>query len=895
MVISKGAVGTNRTSPARVAAGTRILGCLLAVLLLVACGGGGGGGSGGGGEAASATSASASFSVSGTVVASQSSAADRDTNNFTAPSDDNNTAATAQEITNPASLTGYVNLPNMGPPGRSFGAGDPQDLYRVSLGANQMVSLFIAGDGVTDDLDLALYDATGTTIVAFSASATPFESLVVPAADEYLIAVTALAGASNYTLVLSQATSSSVAAPSPLYVPGEVIVRMRREPGIALRSDDVQDDMQAASLDVAAGEPRREMLVRAGDVRARTQSFRALGMGHLIPCDLDSREVETEVQAAWDTERLAKILARRPDVMATDLNYIRAPSLTPNDPLFDRQWHYPQIAVPQAWDEIPPASGVIVAVLDTGIVSNHPDLMNMIAPGYDFISSAATALDGNGIDPDPEDPGDLGPGGSSFHGTHVAGTIAAQTGNNEGVAGVAWNASVMPIRVLGFGGGTDYDLIQGIRYAAGLPNDSGTVPPTPADVINMSLGGPGFSQGLQDAVTAARAAGVIVIAAAGNSSTNTPFYPAAMAGVVSVSAVTLANSVAPYSNYGGTIDVSAPGGDFATDLNGDGAPDGVLSSLASDAGGPIVAGYGFLQGTSMAAPHVAGVAALMRSVNPMVSPDDFDTLLTSGGITRDFGVPGRDDFFGHGVIDAYQAVVAAANLDPGAPPPVAQPSLVASPGALNFGVATTTTNLAVSNGGGGSLQIASTATMTDDGGNWLAVTPQSVDATGLGTYTVTVDRNLAAGDGIYTGTITIASVAANTVEIPVIMQVGSTLSSAGDAGFHYVLLIEVATRRVVAVQSMSANAGAYPFTFTGVAPGSYQIVAGTDADNDSFICDPGEACGAYPTQGLASDIVVGSSDISGLNFVTGALSGVSSAATPGAGGGDPSDGVRLPD
>jgi serine protease len=884
----------------RLARVAQTLGCAFAVLLLLACGGGGGGGSGGGGEAASATPAQAtSFSVSGTVVASQSSAADGDTNNFIAPSDDNNTAATAQSIANPVSLTGYVNVANQGPPGRSFGAGDPQDLYRVSLAANQNVSLFIAGDGVTDDLDLALYDATGNTIIAFSATATQFESLTAPATNEYLIAVTALSGASNYTLVLSQATSTSQAAAKPEYVLGEVVVTMRDEPGISLRDDDVERDMQAASLDIAAGEPHREMLVRAGDVRARAASFSALGMGHLIPCDLDSRDNPTNTQAAWDTERLVKVLARRPDVMATDLNYVREPSLTPNDPLFDRQWHYAQIAVPQAWDEIQPASGVVVAVLDTGIVSNHPDLMNMIAPGYDFISNAGTALDGNGIDPDPEDPGDQSPGGSSFHGTHVAGTIAAQTDNNEGVAGVAWNASVMPIRVLGFSGGTDYDLIQGIRYAAGLPNDSGSVPANPADVINMSLGGPGYSQGLQDAITEARAAGVIIVAAAGNSATNQPFYPAAMNGVVSVSAVTIANSVAPYSNYGGTIDVAAPGGDFAADLNGDSAPDGVLSSLATDASGPIVGGYGFLQGTSMAAPHVAGVAALMRSVNPMVTPSDFDTLLAGGTITRDLGVPGRDNFFGNGLIDAYQAVVAAADLDPNAPPPVPQPTLVVSPGALNFGVATNSTNIAVTNGGGGNLQVASTAVVTDDGNAWLAIMPQSVDAAGLGSYIVSVDRNLVPADGIYTGTVTIASAAANMVEVPVIVQVGSTLSSAGDAGFHYVLLIDVATRRVVARESMSANAGSYPFSFAGIAPGSYRIVAGTDADNDSFICDPGEACGAYPTQGLASDVVVGNSDVSGLNFVTGAMAGVSGAAagaTNGNGnsGGDPSQGVRLP-
>ncbi len=435
----------------------------------------------------------------------------------------------------------------------------------------------------------------------------------------------------------------------------------------------------------------------------------------------------------------------------------------------------------------------------------------------------------------------------------------------------------MPIRVLGFGGGTDYDLIQGIRYAAALPNDSGTLPAQAADVINMSLGGPGFSQCLQTAVTDARNAGVIVVAAAGNSATNTPFYPAALSGVTSVSAVTLTTALAPYSNFGATVDVAAPGGDFRTDLNGDGAPDGVLSSLASDASGAVELGYGYLQGTSMAAPHISGVAALMRSVNPALTPMDFDALLASGSITDDVGAAGRDDFFGHGLIDAYRAVVESANLDPDAPPPMANPALVVSPSALNFGVGSNLTSLNVSNGGGGNLVVTSVTGSTDDGGPWLSVVAGNIDADGQGSYQVSVDRNQIPADGIYTGTVTVSTAGSGDDQVPIIVQVGSALSSSGDAGFHYVLLVDAATRRVVASQSMAAQAGSYPFSFADISAGSYQLYAGTDSDNDGFICDPGESCGAYPIQGLATDFTV-DSDRSGLNFVTGSMSGISSSA-----------------
>lgn len=162
----------------------------------------------------------------------------------------------------------------------------------------------------------------------------------------------------------------------------------------------------------------------------------------------------------------------------------------------------------------------------------------------------------------------------------------------------------MPVRVLGIGGGTSYDVLQGVRYAAGLSNDSGTVPSTAAHIINLSLGGAGFSSVAQDTYTEARNAGVIIIASAGNSDTSTPNYPAAYAGVVSVSAVDKSKEKAWYSNFGATIDVAAPGGDTSTVK-----ADGVYSTLADDTTGTRQADYVYYQGTSMAAPHMAGVVA----------------------------------------------------------------------------------------------------------------------------------------------------------------------------------------------------------------------------------------------------------------------------------------------
>jgi serine protease len=511
----------------------------------------------------------------------------------------------------------------------------------------------------------------------------------------------------------------------------------------------------------------------------------------------------------------------------------------PNDSHYSLQWHYPLINLPQAWDITTGNSNVIVAVIDTGVLLNHPDLQGQLTPGYDFISDTfglTNANDGDGIDPNPDDPGDNPNGGSSFHGTHVAGTIAARTNNSSGVAGIAWNAKIMPLRALGVEGGWSFDIREALEYAAGLANDSGTLPSQTADVINMSLAGPDWSQSEQELFDELHNThNIIVVAAAGNDAVSTPFYPASYNNVVSVSAVDASVSLAYYSNFGSSIDVAAPGGGDTPDLNADGYYDGVLSTTADDSGLSIDFVYAFYQGTSMATPHVAGVAALMKSVHSSLTPGEFDTLLSAGTITQDIGSPGRDNLFGHGLIDAYKAVVAAQDLAGGGTeiPPV----LVVNPTSINFGASLTSISLSVQNGGGGTL----TVDTSSDDADWL-----TVNGSGLGTYTAVVNRT-GLEDNVYNAVITFTS-SANTVEVNVIMQVQSDIIK-GDVGRLYVLLIDPDTFETLPglQDAVNANNGLYNYSIGNVPAGTYHIYAGSDPNNDTFICDTAEACGAYLT------------------------------------------------
>lgn len=646
------------------------------------------------------------------------------------------------------------------------------------------------------------------------------------------------------------------------FVPGEVLVRLRA-------GAEIEAVAEGRGAVLAQRIPETSDLVRLA-----------------LPADLDADA------AGLSTLALIAAFEVDPRVEWAEPNRIRRAqgggTLEPNDPFYNLQWHYDLIRMPQAWATTTGSSAVVVAVIDTGSRS-HPDLNGNTIAGFDFISSAANAADGDGIDADPTDPGDTnGISPSSFHGTHVAGTIGAVSNNGTGVAGVNWQVSLMHLRVLGKEGGTDADIAQSVRYAAGLANSSGTVPAQRAHVINMSLGGEGSTNTLAQAVTAARAAGVVLFAASGNNNSAKAFFPASYNGVVSVSAVDRNGAKAPYSNFNAAVDLAAPGGNTAVDLDGDSFVDGVLSTLVDEqaAFAPL---FVFYQGTSMACPHAAGVAALMLAVEPTLTPDQIETILQSTAV--DLGASGKDNIFGHGLIQADLAVQAAAGAS------AQVPVLLANPGSLNFGTETTELLIQIGNGGSGQLVVDPPSFLpTAPAGNFATLaTVAASGATNVSAVRVTVDRTGLA-DGVYAGDVSVPS-NGGTALVPISMTV-ATPEPPVDVDL-FLLLVDADSFDTVAQVTLNPTTGllwAITEAFAGgdIPSGNYLLVCGSDDDMDDTIFGDGDIySGAWPTLNDVGILTLGKgSKPKGLNFVVGPSQAASSTGASAAGTA-PTGGFRL--
>ena len=383
-----------------------------------------------------------------------------------------------------------------------------------------------------------------------------------------------------------------------------------------------------------------------------------LGLRHVRRLSVGADVVRAPHKLApAEAETLMREIAAQPDVEYVEVDRLLQAVLTPNDTRYNEQWQYFDatggIRANEAWDSAT-GTGVVVAVLDTGM-TNHSDLAANVIAGYDFVSDATAARDGNGRDANPNDEGDwygagecgqISGSNSSWHGTHVAGTVAAVTNNAKGVAGTAFNAKISPVRVLGKCGGSISDIADAITWASGGTVSGIPANGNPAEVINLSLGGSGAcSATMQTAINGAVGRGTTLAIAAGNSNANVSnFTPANCNNVVAVGSITQAGARSSFSNYGALVDVAGPGSSILSTLNAGTTTQGAES-------------YAVYSGTSMATPHVAGVMALVQSkVTTPKTPAELEALIKS--TARAFpSTPSQP--IGTGIVNAKAAVDAA--------------------------------------------------------------------------------------------------------------------------------------------------------------------------------------------------------------------------------------------
>lgn len=396
---------------------------------------------------------------------------------------------------------------------------------------------------------------------------------------------------------------------------------------------------------------------RAVDLSAQRNPQRPFSIDHVRRLGAGSNLVRPSRQLSrGEAVAVIREIANDPSVEYVEPNLIFQHQLTPNDPLFADQWGYGAagIRAESAWN-LSSGSGVTVAVLDTGITS-HPDLNANVLAGYDFVTPVDRGNDGNGRDSDASDPGDVcaasGRFSSSWHGTHVSGTVAALTNNSTGVSGTAFGAKIMPVRVLGVCGGELADIADAIIWSSGgsVPGVTTLTPSAAAKVINLSLGGAHECPvTYQEAITGAIGRGTTVVAAAGNANMDAANYsPAGCPGVIAVAAVDVNGNKASFSNHGPRVDLAGPGV-------------GVTSTINTGVNGPVAPSYTSYNGTSMAAPHVAGIVALIQGRRlaaglPLMAPADIKLLLKGTARPLAGACP---QGCGTGMADAGEAVAAA--------------------------------------------------------------------------------------------------------------------------------------------------------------------------------------------------------------------------------------------
>ncbi|WP_091811692.1 S8 family serine peptidase [Marinobacter mobilis] len=780
----------------------------------------------------------------------------------------NNSPAEAQLLPESGVVGGYLSAfsgtyprSSSSDPVFNFSA-DDTDVFLVQLSDGDRVSLqTFASTAVDPVVSMTIAEPGGLDVCGVDCLGTPPFTHVMSIAGSdpvtHLITVSAEGGGPfRYVLTITARNSASVSHlefDQPELVPDQAVIVM----AAGTQGSEAQLRGLSSSL---AGAGLRNL---GGGMWRASQTPAAIARPYS-----DQERPEASRQTLQWIESLREL----PGVASAEPDWVvRSLAVTPDDDgLYSLQWNLPLISVPVAWLATPAAgAGVGVAVMDTGIFSSqpltygnwHPDLNgNVLSYTGQIVDFVSGELDNDqedvGLrDDNPADPGSDSIQSSSFHGSHVAG-IAAAVDNTQGIVGVAPEATVYPVRVLGRNGeGSLSDLLAAINWATAQPG---------IDVINLSLGGLPRNDTLESAINQAYDQGKLIVAAAGNEGTDTLTYPAAYNRVVGVGAVDAGRVRASYSNIGGSVDLVAPGGDASRDGNGDGNSDLIVSAWGSKASGNYVPAYAGLQGTSMAAPHVSGVYALMKGAADQagrsLGPGDFFALMNAGSITDDVG---NITEYGAGLINAIKGVDAA--LDGNVPT-----VLAASPSALQFSDLQPRQVLELM-----TYPESQTVTIDSVGSlpSWLSLSPMpQAGSAPPAQVAVSVDVDQLDLESSYAADIVLTytgSASGQKLSVPVTV-LRQDEQEQRNAGRHYVLLVDqqsndgsAAAQAVVEVRD-----GLYHFAFSEVEPGNYLLVAGSDLDNNGNICETGEACAEYPVIGLPEPISLGIAPVSGVTMTT---------------------------
>lgn len=794
--------------------------------------------SGSGGSSAKSVSVIATiplYSLSGTIKSLEFTALDGDVPNTSLPSIGNNIEPLeVQPLKNPSQVIGHAKY------NAESDINDKWDLYSIDLVGGQYASLetteWDEDEPDKNDLDLHVLNSNGIVIASSTGSET-YEVVTLPGSGTFYVAVEAYNGKSRYVLTIGSVYqgfklsnySSEVAieknkiriAPRSEEVAFQSLIENDRYNQLNIQRESFFN-FKRSNLAPNAGYLYEVSEGDAELARAKRLYKESIGGSFFKPTDEQIDDMLFKKYISL-TASLHKDFYVEPSFKISSLGAFKATDY------YGLQWNHHNINTAEAVNAVGnELNNTVVAVLDEGSPTKNSGVYNLIDfvdGGYDFIDD----------DSDPTGPS------VNNHGTHVAGIIAADN-TKEYINGMS--VRVLPIRVLGPNGGSTEGIINGLKYAGGETNSSGTSYKSdnfPISSINMSLGGCYTSEYECNEISNFIArSGIPVVVASGNCKCNgvssssycpVPTNPAQCEGVIRVAATDFENIRAPYSSYDQTVDIAAPGGNTSLDKNADGNPDGVLSYSADDDGD-------FWQGTSMAAPHVAGAIALMKVVNPSLTPTDIDNMIIEGKMTNDIDTVGKDIYTGYGLLDVVKSVDEASKFEAGS---AVKDSVNVSPTQLKYAFTIKDLNITITKVGSGNLSITGVYADQPDGIKFTAPGAELP----FGTYQFSIDRSFYT-EGSYQNTFYFGLSDGTYPRVTATFAVGDE-RQAPDLGTTYALLIDNETGDVVQEITLDISSGSAAYEFTNIdSSKKYRINIGSDIDSDNFICQWGEFCDSMP-------------------------------------------------